>query len=135
MKKTYEVLRYNIEIAEEGNSKAILVLTSVTIVSLPLSFVSSFFSMNTISIRNSQETQPLFWVTDWPTTVAIGSISLLVSYKGSDIGDWRMSLPGALRQRRDRMRRARELQKMKNGKNNDEEAVNRDALDMRQVNL
>jgi len=47
LNKTAQVLRYNIEIAEEGHSKTILVFTLVTIVFLPLSFVASLFGMNT----------------------------------------------------------------------------------------
>jgi Mg2+ and Co2+ transporter CorA len=52
--KTAQVLRYSLEIAEEGQSKAILAFTLVTIVFLPLSFVASLFGMNTTDIRNTE---------------------------------------------------------------------------------
>lgn len=58
--KLAESLRHNIDVAEEGNSKVILVFTLVTIVFLPLSFVSSVFGMNTVDVRSMDSTQTLF---------------------------------------------------------------------------
>jgi hypothetical protein len=75
-------LRHNIDIAEEGNSKAILIFTLVTIVFLPLSFVSSVFGMNTTDVRNMASTQTLFWAVALPVTAAVGGISLLAAYGG-----------------------------------------------------
>lgn len=82
-----QVLKYNIEIAEEGHSKAILVFTIVTIVFLPLSFVATLFGMNTSDLRDMETTQVLFWQVALPLTATIGVISLLVAYKGSLIRD------------------------------------------------
>ncbi|KAF3050681.1 hypothetical protein E8E11_009871 [Didymella keratinophila] len=89
MKKTYkkadrlaDSLRYSIAIAEEGNSKAILIFTLVTIVFLPLSFVSSVFGMNTIDVRDMNSTQTLFWAVALPVTAAVGGLSLLAAYGG-----------------------------------------------------
>lgn len=83
--KTAEILRYNIEIAEEGQSRAIVVFTLVTIVFLPLSFVSSFFGMNTVDVRDTTATQGLFWATALPVTVLICAVSVLVAYRGEVI--------------------------------------------------
>jgi Mg2+ and Co2+ transporter CorA len=60
IKKTAQILRYNIEVAEEGNSKAVLVFTLVTIIFLPLSFVASLFGMNTADMRNIENNQSIF---------------------------------------------------------------------------
>ncbi|CAI6341476.1 unnamed protein product [Periconia digitata] len=78
--KTAQVLRYNLEIAEEGQSKAILVFTLVTIIFLPLSFVAGLFGMNTRDIRDLDYDQSLFWAVALPLTALIGGISLLVAY-------------------------------------------------------
>jgi hypothetical protein len=80
--KLAESLRHNIDVAEEGNSKAILVFTLVTIVFLPLSFVSSVFGMNTVDVRNMDSTQTLFWAIALPVTAAVGGIALLAAYGG-----------------------------------------------------
>jgi hypothetical protein len=77
-----ETLWHNISIAEEGNSKAILIFTLVTIVFLPLSFVSSLFGMNTADIRDMGSTQTLFWAVALPVTAAVGGLSLLAAYGG-----------------------------------------------------
>ncbi|KAI1602358.1 hypothetical protein PtrCC142_005358 [Pyrenophora tritici-repentis] len=53
LEKSTKVLRYNIEIAEKGNTRAIRVFTLVTIILLPLSFISSLFGMNTSDIRDN----------------------------------------------------------------------------------
>lgn len=79
--KTAQVLRHSIEIMEEGQSKAILVFTLVTIVFLPLSFVTSFFGMNVTDVRNMGHSQVVFWEAAIPLTVVIGGLSLIVAYK------------------------------------------------------
>jgi hypothetical protein len=86
--KTAQVLRFNIEIAEEGNTKAIRVFTLVTIVFLPLSFISSVFGMNTADIRNMNSSQGLFWTIAIPVTALIGGFSLLIAYYGSQMWTW-----------------------------------------------
>lgn len=52
----------------DSESYEINVLTNqlfiiVTIIFLPLSFVSSFFGMNTSDIRNINDSQKVFWYT------------------------------------------------------------------------
>ncbi|PVH95033.1 hypothetical protein DM02DRAFT_675778 [Periconia macrospinosa] len=85
LNKTAQVLRYNLEIAEEGQSKAILVFTIVTIIFLPLSFVAGLFGMNTTDIRDIELDQRIFWAVALPTTAVIGGVSLLVAY--GDVGE------------------------------------------------
>lgn len=82
LSKTAQVLRHNIEIAEESNSKAIMVFTIVTIVFLPLSFVAAVFGMNTSDIRDMNNDQGQFWKIAIPTTAAIGALSLFIAYGG-----------------------------------------------------
>lgn len=100
--KTTRVLRYNIEIAEEGDSKAILVFTLVTIVFLPLSFVASLFGMNTVDIRDMTNSQVLFWEVALPLTAIIGGLSLLFAYGGTQIGEWYGKVLENMRQNRSR---------------------------------
>jgi hypothetical protein len=85
IEKTAQVLRYNIEVAEEGDSKAVLVFTLVTIVFLPLSFVASLFGMNTSDMRDLENNQSIFWAVALPLTAVIGGLSLLVAYGGTQI--------------------------------------------------
>lgn len=82
LENTTQGLWYNIEIAEEGQSKAILVFTLVTIIFLPLSFVTSFFGMNTSDIRDIDNSQVIFWIVAIPLTIVVGGLSLLVAYGG-----------------------------------------------------
>ncbi|KAH7084892.1 hypothetical protein BKA63DRAFT_4741 [Paraphoma chrysanthemicola] len=80
--KLAEIVRHNISILEEGNTKAIFIFTLVTSVFLPLSFVSSVFGMNTSDIRNMGSSQSLFWAIALPATAMIGGLSLLVAFRG-----------------------------------------------------
>lgn len=82
LSKTAQVLRHNIEIAEESNSKAIMVFTIVTIVFLPLSFVAAVFGMNTSDIRDMNNDQGQFWKIAIPATAAIRALSLFIAYGG-----------------------------------------------------
>ncbi|KAF2803377.1 uncharacterized protein BDZ99DRAFT_171684 [Mytilinidion resinicola] len=85
--KATQVLRYNIEIAEEGSSKAIMAFTLVTLVFLPLSFVASLLGMSAADIRSMKNTQLLFWEIALPLTAVIGSVCLLVAYRGAELGE------------------------------------------------
>lgn len=78
-------LRQNIEILEEDHGKAILVFSIVTAVFLPLSFVTSFFGMNTTDVRNTNHGQGFFWVIAIPVTAGIVGISVLIAYRGANI--------------------------------------------------
>lgn len=85
LERATKALRHNIEITEEGNSKAILIFTLVTIIFLPLSFVASVFGMNTSDIRDMNSDQTLFWAIALPVTGTIGTISLIAAYRHTDI--------------------------------------------------
>jgi Mg2+ and Co2+ transporter CorA len=53
-------VRYRVKILEEDNSKAIFIFTVVAAIFLPLSFVSSYLGMNTIDIRDMNNSQSTF---------------------------------------------------------------------------
>ncbi|KAF2489673.1 hypothetical protein BU16DRAFT_544052 [Lophium mytilinum] len=82
-----ETTKQSTEINEEDHGKAILVFTLVTIIFLPLSFVTSYLGMNTADIRDMENKQSLFWEIALPlTAVTVGSI-LLVAYNGDQARD------------------------------------------------
>jgi len=87
-----------INVEEKDHGKAILVFTIITIVFLPLSFVSSLFGMNTADIRDMDHGQSLFWESALPFTAAIVLITLLVAYKGNKIEEWSSTLRGLAKQ-------------------------------------
>jgi Mg2+ and Co2+ transporter CorA len=60
-----------ISIRKETNCQAILVFTIVTVVFLPLSFITSYLGMNSIDIRNAAFTQLRFWELAIPLTVIV----------------------------------------------------------------
>lgn len=70
-----------IESNKDRQEAAILVFTIVTIIFLPLSFVSSFLGMNTTDIRNMDTHQWLFWACAIPLTTVVVGLSLLVANK------------------------------------------------------
>ncbi|WPH01487.1 Hypothetical protein R9X50_00433300 [Acrodontium crateriforme] len=74
-----------VNIRLEDHGKAILVFTVVTIVFLPLNFVSSFFGMNFSDIRNMQATQGLFWTVALCLTVGVVAASVFLAFSGGDI--------------------------------------------------
>ncbi|KAK5727500.1 hypothetical protein LTR15_003396 [Elasticomyces elasticus] len=74
-----------VNIRLEDHGKAILVFTVVTIVFLPLNFVSSFFGMNFVDIRNMDRTQGLFWLVAVCVTFGVVAASLFLAFSGGDI--------------------------------------------------
>lgn len=70
-----------IESNKDRQEGAILVFTIVTIIFLPLSFVASFFGMNTIDIRNQDNPQWVFWASAVPLTAVVVGFSLFVARK------------------------------------------------------
>jgi hypothetical protein len=76
-----------LEITEEDHGKAIMVFTLVTIVFLPLSFVTSYLGMNTVDIRDMGSTQSIFWSIAIPLTVVTMGTALFVGYNGDDLRD------------------------------------------------
>jgi hypothetical protein len=77
-----EQLRRGVDIQQEDHGKAILALTIVTVVFLPLSFMSSFFGMNTADVRTLGSSQWLFWATALPLTALVLAGALTVGFKG-----------------------------------------------------
>ena len=77
--------RHGIEILEETNSKALLVFTTVTLIFLPLSFVSSVFGMNTRDIRDLDRGQWVFWASAIPLTLLVIIVSIIVAYNGVNL--------------------------------------------------
>src|SRR5947208_185103 len=72
----------------DRQSNAIYAFTIVTIIFLPLSFVSSFLGMNTADIRNMGSTQWLFWAAGIPLTVIIILMALLWAGELGNMGGW-----------------------------------------------
>ncbi|KZM28141.1 metal ion transmembrane transporter [Ascochyta rabiei] len=66
----------------EDHGKAILVFTIVTIILLPLSFISSFFGMNFSDIRDMESTQRLFWLIAGCFKVSTVGLSLFFAFYG-----------------------------------------------------
>lgn len=80
--------KMGIEILDDDHGTAILVFTVVTLVFLPLSFVTSYLGMNTADIRNQDATQGLFWEIATPLTSAVIAIALVVGYKFEAMREW-----------------------------------------------
>jgi hypothetical protein len=57
----------------------------VTVIFLPLSFVTSFLGMNTADIRNMNTTQGLFWIIALPLTAITLSVIVFVAYSGDGL--------------------------------------------------
>ena len=71
-----------VNIRLEDHGKAILVFTVVTIIFLPLNFVSSFFGMNFSDIREMGQTQWLFWAVALCVTAGVVGSSLFLAFSG-----------------------------------------------------
>jgi hypothetical protein len=79
--------KQSLEINEEDHGKAIMVFTIVTVIFLPLSFVTSFFGMNTTDIRDMGSSSTLFWAIAIPlTAITMGSV-IYIGYNGDDLRD------------------------------------------------
>ena len=72
-----------VNIRLEDHGKAILVFTVVTIIFLPLNFVSSFFGMNFSDIRDMKRTQWVFWAVALCVTAGVVGASLFLAFSGS----------------------------------------------------
>jgi hypothetical protein len=81
-------VRYRVEILEEDNSKAIFIFTVVAAIFLPLSFVTSYLGMNTIDIRDMNNSQSTFWAVAVPVTVGVVTLAVLAAYKGDLAREW-----------------------------------------------
>ncbi|KAJ4982826.1 mg2+ transporter [Stagonosporopsis vannaccii] len=79
--------KQSLEINEEDHGKAILVFTVVTVIFLPLSFVTSYLGMNTTDIRDMGSSSTLFWAIAIPlTAVTMGSV-MYIGYNGDELRD------------------------------------------------
>ncbi|KAL8778183.1 MAG: hypothetical protein Q9194_002146 [Teloschistes cf. exilis] len=76
-----------IESSKDRQEAAIFVFTVVTIIFLPLSFVSSFFGMNVNDIRNMGRSQWVFWASALPLTAIVAGLALLIAYKIEPVKD------------------------------------------------
>lgn len=88
----------------EDHGKAILVFTIVTVVFLPLSFITSFFGMNFSDIRDMESTQSLFWIVAASVTVGVVGLASCLAFYGGDmveaLMDWREGRAAARRRAR-----------------------------------
>lgn len=76
-----------VNIRLEDHGKAILVFTVVTIIFLPLNFVSSYFGMNFADIRDLAATQSLFWAIAIAVTVGVLGLAIFLAFQGGDLLD------------------------------------------------
>ncbi|KAH7384605.1 hypothetical protein BKA66DRAFT_416936 [Pyrenochaeta sp. MPI-SDFR-AT-0127] len=95
-----EQLKQSVEILEEDHGKAILVFTMITTIFLPLSFVTSFFGMNTSDIRNTSRGQDFFWAIAIPVTAGIVFLAVLLAYHGDKLYDAVVQVVHQLRKKR-----------------------------------
>ncbi|KAH3919129.1 hypothetical protein HBI56_100280 [Parastagonospora nodorum] len=77
-----------VNIRLEDHGKAILVFTIVTMIFLPLSFISSFFGMNFSDIRDMDNTSRLFWIVAGSLTVGTVAFSVFLAFYGGAIVEW-----------------------------------------------
>lgn len=77
-----------VNIRLEDHGKAILVFTIVTMIFLPLSFISSFFGMNFSDIRDMDNTSHLFWIVAGSLTVGTVAFSVFLAFYGGAIVEW-----------------------------------------------
>ncbi|KAI9783672.1 MAG: hypothetical protein M1839_003520 [Geoglossum umbratile] len=69
-----------LEIQKEDHGKAIFIFTLVTIIFLPMSFVTGYLGMNTTDIRATGRGQGFFWAIALPLTVGVMGGALLVAF-------------------------------------------------------
>ena len=102
-----DTTKQSAEINEEDHGKAILVFTVVTVIFLPLSFVTSYLGMNTSDIRDMDSKQSLFWEIALPLTVGVMAIMMAIAYNGDEIRDFASSLYRTVTGKQDRSLSAR----------------------------
>lgn len=71
-----------VNIRLEDHGKAILVFTVVTLIFLPLNFLSSYFGMNFRDIRDTNQTQWLFWPVALCVTAGVAGGSVFLAFSG-----------------------------------------------------
>ncbi|KAG8526323.1 uncharacterized protein KY384_000316 [Bacidia gigantensis] len=70
----------SISLKVESNNRAVLIFTLVTIIFLPLSFVTSYLGMNTSDIRDINRNQGLFWIIGAPLAVVVVLATTAIGY-------------------------------------------------------
>lgn len=73
----------SISLKAESNGKAIIVFTVVTIVFLPLSFVTSYLGMNTSDLRDMESGQALFWAIGAPVAFGVLGVAVAAAFWGT----------------------------------------------------
>lgn len=73
----------SISLKAESNNKAIIVFTVVTIIFLPLSFVTSYLGMNTSDLRDMKSGQRLFWAIGAPVAFVVLGAALMAAFYGT----------------------------------------------------
>jgi Mg2+ and Co2+ transporter CorA len=71
-----------INIKAEDKNVSIFVFTIVTVVFLPLSFVTSYFGMNTSDVRDMEQGQWLFWVIGISLTITVLLVVWVITLRG-----------------------------------------------------
>jgi hypothetical protein len=79
------LLVQGVDIQQEDHGKAILVFTIVTIISLPMSFVTGFLGMNAADIRSLEKGQWVFWASTMPLTCVVVAVSVWIGYSGKSL--------------------------------------------------
>ncbi|KAI1868542.1 uncharacterized protein JN550_006458 [Neoarthrinium moseri] len=74
-----------VEIIDEDHGKAIRVFTFVTVIFLPMSFMTSFLGMNTTDIASINQDSGFFWMISIPLTVAVVGTAYIYGYKWESI--------------------------------------------------
>ncbi|KAI9368695.1 hypothetical protein BJX61DRAFT_203959 [Aspergillus egyptiacus] len=77
--------RNGVDVQQEDHGKAILVFTVVTVIFMPLSFVTSYLGMNTRDIRDMSHSQTLFWAISVPLTVGIIVSVMVLAFQAERI--------------------------------------------------
>ncbi|CAO2655234.1 Nn.00g102980.m01.CDS01 [Neocucurbitaria sp. VM-36] len=99
--------KQSLEINEEDHGKAIMVFTTVTVIFLPLSFVTSYLGMNTSDIRDMDKQQSLFWIIALPLTLVTMGTCMIIGYNGDELRDTISSIYRMLTGKQDRSTSAR----------------------------
>lgn len=77
-----------VNIRLEDHGRAILVFTLVTLIFLPLSFITSYYGMNVKDIRATEHTSTTFWTWAVVTTAIVLMLSSVLAFYGGAIYDW-----------------------------------------------
>lgn len=77
-----------VESYQDDNNKTLMIFTFVTIIFLPLSFVTGFFGMNVKGISSQTLTVTHFWIIAIPITVSVGILSLVLTLWGRISRTW-----------------------------------------------